>query len=75
MERLNLNIPSEARGRLRRLASARGRREAELARELLLEALERARREEFFRGMEETQTPEVTARELEIAQAMERLGG
>lgn len=75
MERVNLNLPPEARRKLKGLAKRRGRSEAVLARELVLEALERAEREEFLREIARTQTPEATARDLEILEAFESLDG
>jgi hypothetical protein len=75
MERLNLNIPSEARQTLRRLAKSAKRREGEYARVLLLSAIDRAEREEFFRQVAENMTPELWKRELAIARAMEKLRG
>ncbi len=75
MERLNLNIPAEARARLRVMAAANGRKEGELARELLLDALDRAQREEFFRRVAQAQSPELRARLLEITNAMEQSRG
>lgn len=75
MERPNLNIPSQARQSLRRLAKRAQRREGEFARVLLLQAIDRAERDEFFRQVEENMTPELRKRELAIARAMERLRG
>jgi len=75
MERLNLNIPSEARARLRRLASRAKRREAEMARELLLGALEEAEREELYRAAKASQTPELRKRLREISAGIEGLRG
>jgi len=71
MGRINLNVPAPARADLRALAASRGRRESEMARELLLEAIERAKREEFFRQAEEAWTPERERRYLEVARAIE----
>lgn len=75
MERINLNVPSDVRRELQRLAGRAGRTEAEMARTLLVGALEAARREEFFRQVVEAQTPEITARDLLILKAFERLDG
>ncbi|MBI2894823.1 MAG: hypothetical protein HYY06_14810 [Deltaproteobacteria bacterium] len=75
MERVNLNLPTDARRKLKGLAKRRGRSEAVLARELVLEALEREEREEFLREVARTQTPEATSRDLEILGAFEGLDG
>ena len=66
-----MNLPSEARRELQSLARSRGLREAELARELLLEALARARREEFYRQVAAAQTPALRVRDVRIAAAFE----
>ena len=75
MERLNLNIPAEARRKLKELAAATGKKEAELARHLLLDSLERARREQFLSRIEERWTDEAADRLVEICRAMEGLHG
>jgi hypothetical protein len=75
MERLNLNIPKETRERIRRIARRRNLKDAEAARELLIEAVERDERDEFYRRMEEAQTPELRERLSAITRAMETLGG
>jgi len=75
MERINLNVPSDVRQRLRDLAAQAGRTESEMARTLLVSALEGARREAFYRRVAETYTPELRARDLDILRALERLDG
>jgi hypothetical protein len=75
MERINLNVPTDVRRRLRLMATQSSRTEAEVARELLIDALERARREEFYRRVAETYTAEQRARDLTILRAFESLGG
>jgi len=75
MERINLNVPADVRQQLRELATRAGRPEAEVARALLVEALERARREEFYRRVAEAYTPAMRARDLEILRAFESLSG
>jgi hypothetical protein len=75
MERINLNVPSDAREQLRAMAARAGRTEAEIARTLLLDALDRARREEFYRRVAEAQSPELHARDLQLLRAFERLDG
>jgi len=75
MERINLNVPSDVRRQLREMANRSSRTEAEVARALLVDALERARREEFYRRVAEAQTDVIRARDLEILRAFEGLGG
>jgi plasmid stability protein len=75
MERINLNVPPAVRAQLRKLAAQHGRTEAEMARALLIDALEGARREQFYRAVADSQTPELRARDLQILQAFERLDG
>ncbi len=74
MERINLNIPEDARKRLRRIAKRSDKTESELARELLVGALDQAERDEFYRRTIEAQTPEVVQRHLEVLAAFEALG-
>jgi len=52
-----------------------GRTEAEVARTLLTQALDREEREEFYRRVGETMTPAIRARQLEVLAAFERIGG
>ncbi len=75
MERINLNIPSEARRRLRGVAKRLGRTQSEVARALLLEALDNAEREDFYRRVAQAQTPELREHRLRILAAFERLRG
>ena len=75
MERINLNVPSDVRQRLRKMASQSGRTESEMARTLLVAALEAAWREEFYRQVADAYTPEFRARDLLILRAFERLDG
>ena len=75
LERVNINLPAEARDRLRRLAKATQRTEGEVARELVLSALVRAERAEFRRRVEASRTPERRARDRVVAEALERLRG
>lgn len=75
MERINLNVPADVRQQLRELATRAGRTEAEVARALLIDALERARRDEFYRRVAEAQTPAIDARDLEILRAFEIQSG
>jgi hypothetical protein len=75
MERLNLNVPGDARKTLRRLAASAKKKEAEYARELLLGAIEQAERDEFFHAMETAMTPRVRKRLRAVAGALEKLRG
>ena len=75
LARINLNVPSPVRTQLQALAARQGRTESELARELLIGALEGARREWFFRQVADAHTPEIKKRDLEILRAFERLDG
>lgn len=73
MERINLNIPSDARRRLRSVARRLRKTEAEVARSLLLAALARSEEDEFYRRVAEAQTEQSKARHLEILAAFERM--
>ncbi len=75
LERVNLNLPSAARSKLRSLARAAGQPEAVYARELLLVALTQAGGAEFQRQLAASRTPERRARDRQIAAAIERLRG
>ena len=75
MERLNVNVPRETRVKIRNIARRRHLKDAEAARDLLIEAVERDEREDFYRRMEEAQTPELRERLLALANALEKLGG
>lgn len=75
LARVNVNLPAEARDKLRHLAKAAGRPEAAYARDLLLDALERAETTEFRRRLAASRTPERRKRDLEIVAALERLRG
>lgn len=75
LERLNLNLPGDARVRLKRLAKSSGETEARYARELLVDAIERSEKASFKRRLEASRTPERRARDLEIAAAIERFRG
>jgi hypothetical protein len=75
LERVNLNLPPEARDRLRSLAKAAKEPEAVYARTLLVDAIDRAERDAFRRQLEASRTPERRARDRAIAAALERLHG
>jgi hypothetical protein len=75
LQRVNLNLPSEARHRLKSLARAARRPEGVYARELFLAALEREEAAELRRRLEATRTPERRARDRAIAAGLERLRG
>ena len=70
-----MNVPGKVRSQIRAMARDAGRTEAEVARELLIQALSRARREAFYRRVAERQTDKLRIRDLEILKAFERLGG
>ena len=73
MERINLNVPKDARARLRGYAKRHRKSETAVARDLLLVALEEAEREEFYEKAAETmKRPGVRERLLEIHDALER---
>jgi hypothetical protein len=75
LERINLNVPRRVREQLRELAGREGRTESEVARTLLIDALERARRDAFYRRVAEHQTPAMRTRELELLRAFDSLDG
>lgn len=75
LERINLNVPGEARRRLKAIAKKLDKTESEVARELLLEALERAERAEFYRRVADETTTELRGRLLYVAEALEQLDG
>jgi predicted DNA-binding protein len=74
-ERVNLNLPADARERLRELARAANKPEAVYARSLLVKAIDRAERAAFRERLEASRTPQRRARDLEIATALEKLNG
>ena len=75
MERLNVNLPSEARAALRRLAKTAAVTEGELARELVLESLRRRERQAVIERIVAAQTPKRRKRDVEILDALERWHG
>jgi hypothetical protein len=75
LQRVNLNLPPEARHRLRSLAKAAKKPEAVYARSLLVDAIERAERAAFRQRLEASRTPERRARDRAIAESLERLHG
>lgn len=75
MERLNLNIPANSRAELKSLAAEHGKREAELARELLIKAIDAERRRLFFEQLSAAMTPERKQRLIELAAAMDQVRG
>ena len=75
LERVNLNLPAEARERLRLLAKAAGQPEGVYARDLLVAALADAESSEFRRRLAASRTPERRERDRRIAGALERLRG
>jgi predicted DNA-binding protein len=75
LERINLNVPSDARQRLKAVAKRLGRTETEVARELLLDGLQRAERKQFYQRVAAEMTPEIRARMVQVAEALERING
>jgi predicted DNA-binding protein len=75
LERVNLNLPSPAREKLRLLAKTAGKPDAVYARELLLGAIESAEEAEFRKKLRASRTPLRERRDREIALALERLRG
>lgn len=75
MVRINLNVPPDVKSQLREEARRAGRTEAEVTRALLVDGLDRARREAFFRGVADGYSEDVRARDLEILRRLEALGG
>lgn len=75
LERINLNVPAETRRRLRAVAKRLKKTESEVARDLLIDALQRREKEEVYRRVSEQMTPELRARLLAIAEAFEQLDG
>lgn len=75
LERINLNVPEEARKRLKAVAKRLGRTETEVARELFLRGLGMAERAEFYERVSAEMTPEIRARMIKIAEALERVNG
>ncbi len=75
LERVNLNLPPVARGKLRSLAKAAGQPEGVYARELLLSALACAEAAEFRRRLEASRSQARRDRDRQIATALEGLRG
>ncbi len=76
MQRLNLNVPEATRLSLKRLASAAGVKEAELARELLVRAVQSEERAELLRAAAvAARAPALKARLRKISRALEKLDG
>lgn len=75
LERINLNVPVEARKRLRAVAKRLGRTETEVARELFLDALGHAERRDFYARVAAEMTPAIRERMIEVAEALERIHG
>ena len=75
MERLNLNIPADARARLRRIAQAASRTESEVARDLLLSGIAQSERDTFYLEVSRTLTDRQRQRQIEMLAAFESLDG
>ena len=75
LQRINLNVPAEARKRLKAVAKRLKRTESEVARELFLEGLRQAERAAFYQRVSDEMTPELRQRMIQVAEAFERLDG
>ena len=75
LERINLNVPKDARRRLRAVAKRLGRTETEVARELFLTGLGMAERAEFYERVASEMTPKIRERMIKVAEALERING
>jgi hypothetical protein len=75
LERINLNVPAEARKRLKVVARRLRKTETEVARELFLDALSRAERKQFYEQVASEMTPAIRERMIEVAEALERING
>ena len=75
LERINLNVPEEARKRLRAMAKRLGQTESEVARELFLHGLAQAERAEFYERASAEMTSAIRKRMIEIAEALEKIHG
>ena len=75
LERITVDVPKETRRRLKAAARRLGVTESEAARNLLSSALDRAEKEDFYREVRATMTPEMRKRMLEVARALEKIGG
>jgi predicted DNA-binding protein len=75
MERINLNVPSDTRKRLRAVAKKLKKTESEVVRDLLDDALRRKEKEEFYRRVSEQMTPALRVRLVEIGKALEKIDG
>jgi predicted DNA-binding protein len=73
LERINLNVPGDARKRLRGIAKRIGRTESEVAREIFLDGLNRFERNQFYERVASELTPEIRRRMAEVAEAMSRI--
>lgn len=75
LERINLNVPPAARRRLKAIAKQLRKTESEVARDLLLEGIDRAERAAFYRQVADETTPALRERLLFVAEALEDLDG
>jgi hypothetical protein len=73
LERINLNIPSDLRKRLKRIAQRARKSESVVARELIVEGLEARERAQFYRNVTDTQTLAVSERDLTVLDAFDGL--
>ena len=72
MERINLNVPTSVRAKLKDVAAELALTEAETARKLIIDALERHERERLLRQMVDAYTPAIRNRHLSILNAFEK---
>jgi hypothetical protein len=75
MERVNLNLPAEARAKMRALAKERGVTEAEYAREIVLAGISRAELELVATKVRLSRTPARRALDRQTIEALEKLRG
>jgi predicted DNA-binding protein len=75
LERIYLDVPIEIHKRLKAVAKRLETTESDVARDLLVQALDRVEKEEFYRNVADTMTPEMRERMLEVAEALEHVDG
>ena len=75
MERLNVNVPVEAREALRELARQAQCHEAELARDLLVAAIQSEERAALSRTLSGARSPALRKRLRQMTTGMEKLRG
>ena len=73
LDRINFNVPHEARKRLRALARRLRRTETEVARDLFLEVLCSAERAAFYERVAAEMNPAIRQHMIEVAEALGRI--